>query len=191
MFEARSAESTTPHEGILKYMTHLIMVLHQLDDHPDVVAVVLDGDDPHDVGGVLCVRVGAVFVGQHQARVSLMHLEHRNMQILIPVPVYTFALSRSTAFISDPWKYFILVCCLFSSPSSSKSGSALGQEKSYVIPLMQKCCSVTCAGRPPPHPHPLCPRGGSPWGSVRPTRRWCGRTQQHVWMRWNRQLYKI
>ena len=57
------------------------MVLHQLDDHPDVVAVVLDGDDPHDVGGVLCVRVGAVFVGQHQARVSLMHLEHRNMQI--------------------------------------------------------------------------------------------------------------
>ena len=139
MFEPHSAESTTPHEGILKYMTHLIMVLHQLDDHPDVVAVVLDGDDPHDVGGILCVWVGAVFVGQHQARISLMHLELRNMQISKSLYQFqcTFALSRSTAFISDPWKYFILVCCLFSSPSSSKSGSALGQEKSDVIPLMQ------------------------------------------------------
>ena len=120
-----------------KEMTDFVVVLHELDDDPALGTVVLHGYDPHDVGGVLCVRVGAVFVGQHQARVSLMHLEHRNMQILIPVPVYTFALSRSTAFISDPWKYFILVCCLFSSPSSSKSGSALGQEKSYVIPLMQ------------------------------------------------------
>ena len=81
MFEARSAESTTPHEGILKYMTHLIMVLHQLDDHPDVVAVVLDGDDPHDVSGILCVWVGAVFVGQHQACVSLMHLVHKKEEI--------------------------------------------------------------------------------------------------------------
>ena len=50
------------------------MILHQLDDHPDVVAVVLDGDDPHDVGCVLRVRVGAVFVGQHKASVRLMNL---------------------------------------------------------------------------------------------------------------------
>ena len=31
----------------------LVVVLHQLDDHPDVVAVVLDRDDPHDIGRVL------------------------------------------------------------------------------------------------------------------------------------------
>ena len=53
----------------------LVVVLHELDDDPDVVAVVLDGDDPHDVGGVLGVRVGAVLVGQHQARVSLVNLD--------------------------------------------------------------------------------------------------------------------
>ena len=53
----------------------LVVVLHQLDDHADVVAVVLDRDHPHDVGRVLCVRVLAVLVRQHQARVSLMNLK--------------------------------------------------------------------------------------------------------------------
>ena len=53
----------------------LVVVLHQLDDHPDVVAVVLDRDHPHDVGRVLRVRVLAVLVRQHQARVSLMNLK--------------------------------------------------------------------------------------------------------------------
>ena len=52
----------------------LVVVLHELDDDPDVVAVVLDGDDPHDVGGVLSVGVGAVLVSKHQARVSLVYL---------------------------------------------------------------------------------------------------------------------
>ena len=32
---------------------HLVVVLHKLDDHSDVVAVILDGDDPHDVGSIL------------------------------------------------------------------------------------------------------------------------------------------
>ena len=50
------------------------MILHQLDDDPDVVAVVLDGDDPHDVGGVLSVWVGAVLVGQHQTGIRLVYL---------------------------------------------------------------------------------------------------------------------
>ena len=50
------------------------MILHKLDDDPDVVAVVLDGDDPHDVGSILRVRVRAVLVSQHQARVSLVNL---------------------------------------------------------------------------------------------------------------------
>ena len=36
------------------------MILHQLDDDPALGAVVLHGDDPHDVGSVLRVRVSAV-----------------------------------------------------------------------------------------------------------------------------------
>ena len=40
--------------------TNLVVVLHELDDDPDVVAVVLDGDHPHDVGRVLRVRIRAV-----------------------------------------------------------------------------------------------------------------------------------
>ena len=59
--------------------TDLVVILHQLDDHPDVVTVVLDGDDPHDVGSVLRVRVGAVFVGQHQASIRLVNLERDSM----------------------------------------------------------------------------------------------------------------
>ena len=43
----------------------LVVVLHQLDDDPTFSAVVLHGDDPHDVGGVLSVRVRAVLVGQY------------------------------------------------------------------------------------------------------------------------------
>ena len=34
-------------------------------NYSDVVTVVLDGDDSHDVGGVLGIRVWAVLVGQH------------------------------------------------------------------------------------------------------------------------------
>ena len=52
----------------------LVVVLHQLDDHADVVAVVLDRDHPHDVGSVLCVRVLAVLVRQHKTGVSLLNL---------------------------------------------------------------------------------------------------------------------
>ena len=39
--------------SITKIKPDLVVVLHQLDDDPDVVAVVLDGDDPHDIGRVL------------------------------------------------------------------------------------------------------------------------------------------
>ena len=41
------------------------MVLHQLYDDSDVVRVVLDGNDSHNVGRVLGVGVLAVLVGQH------------------------------------------------------------------------------------------------------------------------------
>ena len=37
----------------IKISTDLVVVLHQLDDDPDVVAVILDRDHPHDIGRVL------------------------------------------------------------------------------------------------------------------------------------------
>ena len=50
----------------------LVVILHQLDDYTDVIAVVLDGDHSHDIGRVFCVWILAVFVGQDQTRVSFM-----------------------------------------------------------------------------------------------------------------------
>ena len=50
------------------------MILHELQDNPDIMGIVLDTDDPHDVGGVLGVRVLAVFVGQQQTGATLAHL---------------------------------------------------------------------------------------------------------------------
>jgi len=65
-------------DGIFKNLiiekAHLIVVLHELQDDPDVVSIVFDGDDPHDVGGILRVRILAVLVRQQQARVALTHL---------------------------------------------------------------------------------------------------------------------
>ena len=55
----------------------LVVVLHQLDDDPDVVRVVLDRDDAHDVGSVLRVGVLAVLVGEDQARVGLVDLNNK------------------------------------------------------------------------------------------------------------------
>jgi len=52
----------------------LVVVLHELNDDSDVVAVVLDGDDSHDVGRILGVGVLAVFVSQDQTGVCLMNL---------------------------------------------------------------------------------------------------------------------
>ena len=48
-----------------------VMVHHELNDDPGVLAEVLEADDPHDVGGVLGVRLLAELVGQDQASRSL------------------------------------------------------------------------------------------------------------------------
>ena len=50
------------------------MVLEQLDDDLDVVVVVLDGDDTEDVGGILCVWILTVLVGQDQTRIRFFDL---------------------------------------------------------------------------------------------------------------------
>jgi len=53
------------------------VILQQLYYDLDVVVIVLDGDDSHDVGGVFSVWVLTVLVGQHQTRVSFFHLYRR------------------------------------------------------------------------------------------------------------------
>ncbi len=52
----------------------LVMVLKQLDDDLDVSVVVLDGDDTHDVGSILSVRIFAVLVGEYKTCIGLFHL---------------------------------------------------------------------------------------------------------------------
>lgn len=59
------------------------MVLHQLDDDSDVVAVVLDGDDSHDVGRVFGVRVLAVLVRQDQTRVGFVNLDRFHTSVTV------------------------------------------------------------------------------------------------------------
>ena len=43
--------------------------------YSDIVAVVLDGDDSHDIRSVLRVWVWAILVGQHQTGVGLVNLK--------------------------------------------------------------------------------------------------------------------
>jgi hypothetical protein len=59
------------------------VVLHQLDDDSDVVAVVLDGDDSHDVGRVFGVRVLAVLVRQDQTRVGFVNLDRFHTSVTV------------------------------------------------------------------------------------------------------------
>ena len=67
------------------------MVLEQLDDDLDVGVVVFDGDDSHDVGGVLGVRVLAVLVGENQARVALLNLSGSGNGLLLKSELFLIA----------------------------------------------------------------------------------------------------
>ena len=53
----------------------LVVVEQELDDHPVVLAVVLDGDHPHDVGRVLGVGVLRVLVGEDHNRIRILCLD--------------------------------------------------------------------------------------------------------------------
>ena len=57
-----------------KLWSYFVVVLHELDDDANVVAIVFDGDDAHDVGRVFGVRIGAVLVGNHQHTVAHVRL---------------------------------------------------------------------------------------------------------------------
>ena len=61
-------------------MTDLVVVLHQLDDDATLSAVVLHGDDPHDVGSVLSVGVRTVL----KTRVNIS-----SVYVMISYLIYT------------------------------------------------------------------------------------------------------
>jgi hypothetical protein len=63
---------------------YLVVVLHELDDDADVVGVVFDRDDAHDVGGILCVRVLAVLVGEDEAGIGLVDLRRERREVRVP-----------------------------------------------------------------------------------------------------------
>ena len=50
------------------------MVEQELDDHPVVLAVILDRDHPHDVSRVLRVGILRVLVSQDNNRISILRL---------------------------------------------------------------------------------------------------------------------
>jgi len=50
------------------------MILKQLHDDLDVIMIVLDGDDAQNVSSVFCIRIFAILVSKHQARVGLFDL---------------------------------------------------------------------------------------------------------------------
>ena len=51
------------------------MILHKLNDNTNVVRIIFDGDDPHDVSCILCVWILAVLIGQNQTRICFVHLK--------------------------------------------------------------------------------------------------------------------
>ena len=59
------------------------MILHELNDNADVVRIIFDGDDSHDVGCILCVRILAVLIGQNQTRICFMHLKRTNRRFML------------------------------------------------------------------------------------------------------------
>lgn len=56
-------------------VTYLIVILHELNDNADVVRIIFDGDDSHDVGCILCVRILAVLIGQNQTSICFVYLK--------------------------------------------------------------------------------------------------------------------
>lgn len=60
--------------GCIGVLVYLIVILHQLDNDADLIAEILDGDDSHDISGVLGVRIGAVLVGDDQHAVGQVGL---------------------------------------------------------------------------------------------------------------------
>ena len=52
-------------DSTASFIVYLVVVLHQLDDDSDVITVVLDGDDSHDVGSILSIRIRTIFVSKN------------------------------------------------------------------------------------------------------------------------------
>ena len=54
--------------------TDLIVILHKLNDYSNIIRVILDGNDTHDICCILGIRVLAVLIGKDKARISFMDL---------------------------------------------------------------------------------------------------------------------
>ena len=50
-----------------------IMILHQLNDHSNVVRIVFDRNDSHYISCIFCIRILTIFVGQYQTSISIVH----------------------------------------------------------------------------------------------------------------------
>ena len=74
--------------------------------------------------------VNSKIIGNKRAKFSIQRYKMQRSSCILFVAffvffLFTFALSKSMALISEPWKYFTRVCWRLSKPSNSKSGSAL------------------------------------------------------------------
>lgn len=52
----------------------LVVILHQLNNDPDIVRIILNRNDSHDVGSILSIRILTILVCQDETGVSLVDL---------------------------------------------------------------------------------------------------------------------
>lgn len=109
--------------------TDLVVILHQLDDDSNVVRVILDGNDSHDVGSVLGVRILAIFVGQDQAGVGFVDL-----QSFLAAAINKF--KRSPILSSENARRICLVFCI----KVDKSRSLVDGQKKVIWSRMRGEC---------------------------------------------------
>ena len=68
------AESPRQSKDAQLIAPYLIVILHQLNDDANVVRIILNGDHPHDVGGIFGVRILTILISQNEASVRFVHL---------------------------------------------------------------------------------------------------------------------
>lgn len=62
--------------GALKdELIYLVVILHQLNNDPDIVRIILNRNDSHDVGSILSIGILTILVCQDETGVSLVDLK--------------------------------------------------------------------------------------------------------------------
>ena len=54
---------------------YLVVILHQLNNYPYVIAIVLDGDYTHDICGIFSIRIRTIFVSKDKAGICFVYLK--------------------------------------------------------------------------------------------------------------------